>query len=160
MRPGRVDADGDRVGDVELCVRHDADQHDRDRDVDHRADREGGDGSRSAGRAGAGDFPGAAVETASKPMYAKNITPVARSTPLQPNEPKWPVFGDERVRSRVLHVRGTGDDEDDEHERFHDDEDRVRGGGLLDALHEQRGDGEHDQRGGQVEHAARRRELP
>src|SRR5581483_11124343 len=35
----------------------------------------------------------AAVDTASKPMYAKNITPAPRSTPLHPNEPNAPVFG-------------------------------------------------------------------
>ncbi len=35
----------------------------------------------------------AAVETASKPMYAKNITPAPRSTPLQPNSPNDPAFG-------------------------------------------------------------------
>src|SRR5579871_928879 len=35
----------------------------------------------------------AAVDTASKPMYAKNITPAPRSTPLQPNDPNAPVFG-------------------------------------------------------------------
>src|SRR3954468_4048046 len=35
----------------------------------------------------------AAVETASKPIYAKNITPAPRSTPLQPNCPNAPRFG-------------------------------------------------------------------
>ena len=35
----------------------------------------------------------AAVETASNPMYAKNITPAPRRTPLQPNRPNSPVFG-------------------------------------------------------------------
>jgi len=35
----------------------------------------------------------AAVDTASKPMYAKNMTPAPRNTPLQPNDPNAPVFG-------------------------------------------------------------------
>ena len=35
----------------------------------------------------------AAVETASKPMYAKNTTPAARTTPDHPKLPKPPVFG-------------------------------------------------------------------
>ena len=34
----------------------------------------------------------AAVETASKPMYAKKMTPAPRSTPDQPNAPNVPVF--------------------------------------------------------------------
>ena len=34
----------------------------------------------------------AAVETASKPMKAKKMTPAPASTPLQPNSPKVPVF--------------------------------------------------------------------
>ena len=33
------------------------------------------------------------VDTASKPMYAKKITPAPRRTPLQPYSPKVPVFG-------------------------------------------------------------------
>ena len=35
----------------------------------------------------------AAVETASKPIYAKKITAAARMTPLQPNSPNVPVLG-------------------------------------------------------------------
>jgi len=35
----------------------------------------------------------AVVETASKPMYEKNITPAPRRMPLQPNSPKCPSFG-------------------------------------------------------------------
>ena len=35
----------------------------------------------------------AAVETASKPMYAKKMMPAACTTPLQPNWPNIPVFG-------------------------------------------------------------------
>ena len=32
----------------------------------------------------------AAVETASNPMYAKNMTPAPRRMPLHPNSPKLP----------------------------------------------------------------------
>ena len=35
----------------------------------------------------------AAVDTASNPMYAKNITPAPRRMPLHPNSPKLPVLG-------------------------------------------------------------------
>src|SRR5271170_888917 len=35
----------------------------------------------------------AAVEMASKPMYAKKMTPEAAMTPLQPKAPKCPAFG-------------------------------------------------------------------
>src|SRR5690242_12744165 len=35
----------------------------------------------------------AAVETASKPMNAKKLTPAPRSTPLRPYSPKWPALG-------------------------------------------------------------------
>jgi len=46
------------------------------------------------GRSRCGFFAScAAVETASKPMYAKNMTAAPRSTPLQPKLPKLPVFG-------------------------------------------------------------------
>jgi len=34
----------------------------------------------------------AAVDTASKPMYAKKMTPAPRNTPLQPNSRNVPVF--------------------------------------------------------------------
>ena len=34
----------------------------------------------------------AAVDTASKPMYAKNMTPAPRRTPLHPKLPNAPVF--------------------------------------------------------------------
>src|SRR5580698_11570820 len=46
----------------------------------------------------------AAVETASKPIYAKKITPAPRSTPDQPNSPKVPVFGG---RNGVQFTRGS-----------------------------------------------------
>ena len=35
----------------------------------------------------------AAVDTASKPMYAKKITAAPRSTPDQPNRPNPPALG-------------------------------------------------------------------
>ncbi len=35
----------------------------------------------------------AAVDTASKPIYAKNTRPAPAITPVQPNEPRSPVFG-------------------------------------------------------------------
>ncbi len=56
-----------RVGDVEPLVGHDADQHDRDRDVDDGADQRATRGSRSACRAAGSRASCAAVETASNP---------------------------------------------------------------------------------------------
>ncbi len=36
-QPHGVDADGDRIGNIELVVGHDAGQHETDRDIEHRA---------------------------------------------------------------------------------------------------------------------------
>ncbi len=52
------------------------------------------DPSMPIGRSRCGFFAScAAVETASNPMYAKNITAAPRSTPLHPKCPNTPVLG-------------------------------------------------------------------
>ena len=86
----------------------------------------------------------AAVETASKPMYAKKITAAPRMMPDQPNSPNVPVFGG---ISGVKLVASTNHDAGDDHEQhdgdLDDHHDAVHRRGFAHAAHEQRG---HEQR--------------
>ena len=95
----------------------------------------------------------AAVETASKPMYAKKITPAARSTPPQPNggaqgrRNKWlPVL--------PIDIGQPDGDERQDYRKFNSHDDVVEGRGLLDAEHEQDGDNADNEHSGNVEHSA------
>ena len=89
----------------------------------------------------------AAVDTASNPMYAKNMTPAPRRIAAPAELAERAVFGGMNgVRLARFDVRRAGDDEDDEHRDLDDDEHGVRVGRFLDPDHEQRRDDEHDRR--------------
>ena len=99
----------------------------------------------------------AAVETASKPMYAKKTMVAPWSTPEMPKRPNGAlVRRDERVPVGGVHEARRERDEEQDHRDLHEDDDGVEPRRLLDAADEQRRDREDDEHGGHVEDGARR----
>ena len=74
-------------------VGHQPDHHERHQHVERSCRWPATRGCRWACRAAAARDSCAAVDTASKPMYAKKITAAPRMTPLHPYSPKVPVLG-------------------------------------------------------------------
>ena len=160
-QPGPIGHDRDRIGDVELGVRHDAGRDAGDQDVEHGADQQRADDAdrhvplrvlgllrRGAHRveadvgeedhAGAGHHPAPAEG-------APDRQPVGTHC-LRRNE---------RVPVGRVHRVDRADDEEQHHRDLHDHDHVVDVGRLLDADHQQRGDDRDDDDGGQVEDRGR-----
>ena len=101
----------------------------------------------------------AAVETASKPMYAKKTIVAPWRTPEMPYLPKVPSFGGTKgCQFAVFTKRAAKAMKSRTTVTFDEDDDRVEARRLLDAAHEQRGHREDDEHRGHVEVRAGRLE--
>ncbi len=143
----------ERVGRLELLVGHEAGRHDADDDVDDRAD---GQPAKDADRHVALRVPGFFRRGGDR-IEAD----VGKKDDRRPLVDARPAVRGERLVVRRVDVRGAEHDEEAEHEQLHDHHGVVGAGALAHADVEQPGDGQDDERRGDVEqdrdaHQARR----
>ena len=152
--PDRVDRPGDRVGDVEVAIGHEAGEHRGHRDVESRADRQRADQpdrrvalgiAALAGRGGHGLEADEGEEHHRRP--AQHTAPAVGAERAR-------VRGHERVPQLRPQMHRADPDEGQDDRDLDPHEHGVDQRGLAGAAHEQRGERQHDRHGGQVHESA------